>query len=91
VMGSMIGSGVFIVAADVSRQVASPGLFFLTWVISGVMTVLAALCYGELAGMMMPSPATHEVKFWRRLGFTALTVGLILIGLIVYSMIFAYR
>ncbi len=52
VMGSMIGSGVFIVAADVSRQVQSPGLFFLTWVISGVMTVIAAISYGELAGMM---------------------------------------
>jgi APA family basic amino acid/polyamine antiporter len=52
VMGSMIGSGVFIVAADISRQVESPGLFFLTWVISGVMTVIAAICYGELAGMM---------------------------------------
>jgi len=52
VMGSMIGSGVFIVAADVSRQVQSPGLFFLTWVISGVMTIIAAVSYGELAGMM---------------------------------------
>jgi len=52
VMGSMIGSGVFIVAADVSRQVQSPGLFFLTWVISGLMTVIAAISYGELAGMM---------------------------------------
>jgi APA family basic amino acid/polyamine antiporter len=52
VMGSMIGSGVFIVAADVSRQVQSPGLFFLAWVISGVMTVIAAVSYGELAGMM---------------------------------------
>ena len=52
VMGSMIGSGVFIVAADVSRQVRSPGLFFLAWIISGVMTVIAALSYGELAGMM---------------------------------------
>ena len=52
VMGSMIGSGVFIVAADVSRQVRSPGLFFLTWVISGVMTIIAAVSYGELAGMM---------------------------------------
>ena len=49
VMGSMIGSGVFIVAADVSRQVQSPGLFFLTWVISGLMTVIAAISYGELA------------------------------------------
>jgi hypothetical protein len=46
---------------------------------------------GELAGMMMPTPAPHEVKFWRRLGFTALGIGLILIGLIVYSMLFAYR
>ncbi len=52
VMGSMIGSGIFIVAADVARQVRSPGLFFLTWVISGFMTVIAAVTYGELAGMM---------------------------------------
>ncbi|HMD87452.1 MAG TPA: amino acid permease [Terriglobia bacterium] len=52
VMGSMIGSGIFIVAADVSRQVQSPGLFFLTWVISGLMTVIGAVSYGELAGMM---------------------------------------
>src|ERR1035437_1650927 len=52
VMGSMIGSGVFIVAADVSRQVQSPGLFFLAWIISGLMTVIAAVSYGELAGMM---------------------------------------
>jgi hypothetical protein len=40
---------------------------------------------------MMPTPAPHEVKFWRRLGFTALAIGLVLIGLIVYSMLFAYR
>jgi basic amino acid/polyamine antiporter, APA family len=52
VMGSMIGSGVFIVAADISRQVQSPGLFFLSWVIGGLMTVIAAISYGELAGMM---------------------------------------
>jgi APA family basic amino acid/polyamine antiporter len=52
VMGSMIGSGIFIVAADISRQVQSPGLFFLTWVISGLMTVIGAVSYGELAGMM---------------------------------------
>ena len=51
-MGSMIGSGIFIVAADISRQVQSPGLFLLTWVISGLMTVIAAVSYGELAGMM---------------------------------------
>src|ERR1035437_3993787 len=59
VMGSMIGSGVFIVAADVSRQVQSPGLFFLTWVISGLMTVIAAVSYGELAGMMPKAGAQY--------------------------------
>lgn len=52
VMGSMIGSGIFIVAADMARQVRSPGLFLLTWVISGLMTVTAAVTYGELAAMM---------------------------------------
>ena len=46
---------------------------------------------GELEEMMMPSPAPHEVRFWRRLGFAALTIGLVLIGLIIYSMLFAYR
>jgi APA family basic amino acid/polyamine antiporter len=52
VMGSMIGSGVFIVAAEIAREVQSPGLFLLCWVVSGVMTVAAAVTYGELAGMM---------------------------------------
>jgi len=51
-MGSMIGSGIFIVAAEVAREVRSPALFLLCWVISGVMTVAAAVTYGELAGMM---------------------------------------
>src|SRR5689334_12435540 len=52
VMGSMIGSGVFIVAADIARQVQSPALFLLSWVISGFMTISAAISYGELAAMM---------------------------------------
>lgn len=52
VIGSMIGSGIFIVAADISRQVASPGLMTLTWVITGVLTMIAALSYGELAAAM---------------------------------------
>jgi basic amino acid/polyamine antiporter, APA family len=52
VMGSMIGSGIFIVAAEIGREVGSPGLLLLTWVVSGLMTVLAALTYGELAAMM---------------------------------------
>jgi APA family basic amino acid/polyamine antiporter len=52
VMGSMIGSGVFIVAAEIARQVQSPGLLLLCWIMSGLMTVIAALSYGELAAMM---------------------------------------
>jgi APA family basic amino acid/polyamine antiporter len=52
VVGSMIGSGIFIVAADVARQVNSPGLLLMTWVITGVLTLIAAVSYGELAAMM---------------------------------------
>jgi basic amino acid/polyamine antiporter, APA family len=52
VMGSMIGSGVFIVAADISRQVQSPGLMMLTWFITAALTLTAALSYGELAAAM---------------------------------------
>ena len=52
VMGSMIGSGVFIVAADISRQVGSPGLMILTWVVTALLTLIAALSYGELAAAM---------------------------------------
>ena len=46
---------------------------------------------GRLERMLMPAPAARDQRFWRRLGFTALTIGLILIGLIVYAMLFAYR
>jgi len=49
VIGSMIGSGIFIVAADISRQVASPGLMILTWIVTALLTMTAALSYGELA------------------------------------------
>jgi APA family basic amino acid/polyamine antiporter len=52
VMGSMIGSGVFIVASDIARQVDSPALLILSWVVTGFMTITAALAYGELAAMM---------------------------------------
>jgi APA family basic amino acid/polyamine antiporter len=52
VIGSMIGSGIFIVAADISRQVRSPGLLILVWVITALMTIFAALSYGELAAAM---------------------------------------
>src|SRR5258708_15804345 len=52
VMGSMIGSGIFIVSADIARLVDSPALLILAWVVTGFMTVVAALAYGELAAMM---------------------------------------
>src|SRR5215472_6996557 len=52
VMGSMIGSGVFIVAADISRQVQSPGLLMMTWFATAAITLIAALSYGELAAAM---------------------------------------
>src|ERR1700720_3399708 len=52
VIGSMIGSGIFIVAADISRQVRSPGLLIMTWVVTALLTIIAALSYGELAAAM---------------------------------------
>ena len=51
VAGSMIGSGIFIVSADISRQVQSPFWLVMAWLMSGVITVLGALAYGELAAM----------------------------------------
>jgi len=52
VMGSMIGSGIFIVSADIARIVNSPGLLILVWIIATLLTLIAALSYGELAAMM---------------------------------------
>ena len=52
VMGSMIGSGIFIVSADISRLTGSPALLIGAWLITAVMTTIAALSYGELAAMM---------------------------------------
>ncbi|HOX55501.1 MAG TPA: APC family permease [Verrucomicrobiota bacterium] len=52
VAGSMIGSGIFIVSADIARQVGSAGGLLAVWLVTGLLTVSAALCYGELAAMM---------------------------------------
>lgn len=52
VAGSMIGSGIFIVSADIARQVGSSGWLLVAWIVTGLLTVAAALSYGELAGMM---------------------------------------
>lgn len=51
VIGSMIGSGIFIVSADITRQVGSAGWVIAVWVITGLMTMIAAISYGELGGM----------------------------------------
>lgn len=52
VAGSMIGSGIFIVSADIARVIGSAGWLLVVWILSGVITLFAALSYGELAGMM---------------------------------------
>lgn len=51
VAGSMIGSGIFIVGADITRNVGSSGWLIMVWLLTGFMTVTAALSYGELSGM----------------------------------------
>ncbi|ANE52809.1 APC family permease [Flavisolibacter tropicus] len=51
VAGSMIGSGIFIVSADITRNVGSAGWLVAVWLITGFMTITAALSYGELSGM----------------------------------------
>src|SRR6184192_4662704 len=51
VVGSMIGSGIFIVAADIARQTGSAGGLILTWILTGLLTISAALSYGELAAL----------------------------------------
>lgn len=52
VSGAMIGSGIFIVSADIARSVGSPGWLMVVWVITGFITVIGAISYGELAAMM---------------------------------------
>src|ERR1700726_1322846 len=52
VAGSMIGSGIFIVSSIIARQVGSPGWLLIVWLVTGLLTLMAALSYGELAAMM---------------------------------------
>src|SRR5690242_7047908 len=51
VAGSMIGSGIFIVSADMTRHVGGAGWLIVVWLITGFMTITAAVSYGELSGM----------------------------------------
>jgi APA family basic amino acid/polyamine antiporter len=52
VIGSMIGSGIFIVSADIARTVGCGGMLLLVWLVTGVLTVIGALSYGELGGLL---------------------------------------
>jgi APA family basic amino acid/polyamine antiporter len=52
VVGSMVGSGIFIVSADMARNIGAPGWLLVAWIVAGVLTVVGALSYGELAAMM---------------------------------------
>jgi APA family basic amino acid/polyamine antiporter len=75
VSGSMIGSGIFIVSADMMRLLGSPFWVLLCWIISGVITLFAALSYGELAGMM-PNAGGQFVYIKRAYGqLTAFVYG----------------
>lgn len=75
VAGSMIGSGIFIVSADMSRLVGSSAWLLTLWIASGVITLMAALSYGELAGMM-PKAGGQFVYIQRAYGnFTSFLYG----------------
>ena len=52
VAGSMIGSGIFIVSGGIAKQVGAPGWLLVVWLVTGVLTLIGALSYGELAAMM---------------------------------------
>ena len=61
VVGSMIGSGIFIVSADMARNIGSPGWLLAAWVLTGLLTVVGALSYGELAARVGAPGAARAV------------------------------
>ena len=67
VAGSMIGSGIFIVSSIMMQDIGSPAWLLVLWIITGVITVMAALSYGELAGMM-PNAGGQYVYLQRAFG-----------------------
>src|SRR5258708_21671266 len=67
VMGSMIGSGIFIVSAEMSRGLGSPALLIAAWLVTALMTIIGALSYGELAGMM-PKAGGEDGFLWEAVG-----------------------
>ncbi len=72
IIGSMIGSGIFIVSADIARKVQSPGMLLLAWAVTGVITIFAALSYGELAAAMPKAGGQYvyiREAFGKKYGF----------------------
>ena len=87
VAGSMIGSGIFIVSAGMMRDLGSPAWMLVAWIVAGILTVMAGLSFGELAGMM-PKAGGQFVYLQRAYGkltaflygwtaFTVITSGII--------------
>lgn len=75
VAGSMIGSGIFLVSSDMARDLGSAGWLIVAWLLTGVITLIAALSYGELAGMM-PHAGGQYVYIQRAFGkFTSFLYG----------------
>jgi len=59
VVGSMIGSGIFLVSADMARTIGSPGWLLVAWAVTGVLTIVGALSYGELAAIVPRAGGQH--------------------------------
>src|SRR3954447_1275827 len=72
VMGSMIGSGIFLTSAESARLVGSPGWLLVAWGLSGLLTITGALCCAELAAMMPKAGGQYvflRVAYGRLFGF----------------------
>jgi len=69
VVGAMIGSGIFIVPAEMARQIGSSGWLLVAWVVAGALTIAGALCYGELSAMM---PQAGGMYFYLREAYSPL-------------------
>jgi basic amino acid/polyamine antiporter, APA family len=61
VVGSMVGSGIYIVDSDIARRTPSPALFLAAWVVTAIMTMIGVLSYAELAAMMHWGRRSSEV------------------------------
>jgi APA family basic amino acid/polyamine antiporter len=72
VSGSMIGSGIFIVTASMARNLGASGWLLVAWLVAGLMTVMAALSYGELSGMMHKAGGQYvyiQRAYGKKMGF----------------------